>query len=45
MKKRNNIDIPIVAEEESVYIARLNGSLSDGPFRPKLIDLFVAQGV
>jgi DNA (cytosine-5)-methyltransferase 1 len=46
MKKKGKVykEIPVVAEEESVYGARLNGRLSGEVFRPKLIDLFCGAG-
>jgi DNA (cytosine-5)-methyltransferase 1 len=43
-KKRNQQDIPIVAEEEAVYLARQDGKLLSFPIKPKLIDLFAGAG-
>jgi DNA (cytosine-5)-methyltransferase 1 len=37
-------DIPLVAEEEAVYLARVDGTLQDVKLRPKLIDLFAGAG-
>jgi DNA (cytosine-5)-methyltransferase 1 len=37
-------DIPLVAEEEAVYLARVDGTLLDVKLRPKLIDLFSGAG-
>lgn len=37
-------DIPIIAEEEVVYHARLEGRLKESSYRPKLIDLFAGAG-
>ncbi len=43
-KKRNLTEIPIVAEEEAVYLARQDGKLISFPIKPKLIDLFSGAG-
>ncbi|OGW37208.1 MAG: DNA (cytosine-5-)-methyltransferase [Nitrospirae bacterium RBG_13_39_12] len=45
-KKYNNHKeiFSLIAEEESVYQARSNGSLTDVQFRPKVIDLFCGAG-
>lgn len=43
-KRRRSVDIPLVAEEEAVYQSRLNGTLSEAPYRPRLIDLFAGAG-
>ena len=42
IKKYNKVkkDIPLVAEEKAVYLARVDGTLQDVKLRPKLIDLF-----
>ncbi|OIP66310.1 MAG: DNA (cytosine-5-)-methyltransferase [Nitrospirae bacterium CG_4_9_14_3_um_filter_53_35] len=37
-------DIPLVAEEEAVYLARVDGTLQDVKLKPKLIDLFAGAG-
>lgn len=37
-------DIPIVAEEEAVYNARLDGRLQDAGLSPRVIDLFAGAG-
>ncbi len=37
-------DIPLVAEEEAVYLARVDGTLQGVKLRPKLIDLFAGAG-
>lgn len=46
MPKKTEVkkDIPIVAEEETVYQARINGKLQESPVKPKLIDLFAGAG-
>ncbi|CAH2031503.1 DNA cytosine methyltransferase [Trichlorobacter ammonificans] len=45
-KKRinNQDDIPIIAEEETVYHARIGGKLLENRYQPKLIDLFAGAG-
>lgn len=43
-KPKYQKDIPIVAEEETVYQARINGKLQESPVKPKLIDLFAGAG-
>jgi DNA (cytosine-5)-methyltransferase 1 len=43
-RKITHQDIPIVAEEESVYLARQHGKLLTSPLRPKVIDLFSGAG-
>jgi DNA (cytosine-5)-methyltransferase 1 len=37
-------DLPLVAEEEAIYLARVEGTLHDVTFRPRLIDLFAGAG-
>jgi DNA (cytosine-5)-methyltransferase 1 len=37
-------DLPLVAEEEAVYLARVEGTLQDVKLRPRLIDLFAGAG-
>ena len=37
-------NIQIIAEEETVYNARLDGKLLENHYRPKLIDLFAGAG-
>lgn len=45
MKKKKELpDIPIIAEEEAVYLARSEGKLLTNGYRPKLIDLFSGAG-
>lgn len=49
MSKINKYDktqkgIPLVAEEEAVYLARVDGTLQDVKLHPKLIDLFAGAG-
>ena len=41
---KNQEDIPIIAEEETVYHARVDGKLLESRYRPKLIDLFAGAG-
>jgi DNA (cytosine-5)-methyltransferase 1 len=43
-KQKLQQDIPIVAEEETVYKARINGKLQESPVKPKIIDLFAGAG-
>lgn len=42
--RKNQPDIPIIAEEETVYNARIDGKLLESGYRPKLIDLFAGAG-
>jgi len=45
MAKNNQIkDLPIVAEEEEIYSARVHGRLSPEKFSPRVIDLFCGAG-
>jgi DNA (cytosine-5)-methyltransferase 1 len=48
MKNRKNTkhiaEIPIIAEEEAIYHARVEGKLLANRYRPKLIDLFAGAG-
>jgi DNA (cytosine-5)-methyltransferase 1 len=37
-------DIAIIAEEETVYNARISGRLQESPVKPRLIDLFAGAG-
>lgn len=41
---RKNNEIQLVAEEEAVYLARVDGALQDVPLRPRVIDLFCGAG-
>jgi hypothetical protein len=42
--KKIQEDIPIIAEEETVYHARIDGKLLESRYKPKLIDLFAGAG-
>lgn len=44
LKSPKKKDIPIIAEEEEIYQARLHGKLANSHYRPKLIDLFSGAG-
>src|SRR4030042_6606004 len=46
IKKYDKIkkDIPLIAEEEAVYLSRVDGMLQNVKLRPKLIDLFACAG-
>ena len=42
--RKTPVDIPIIAEEETIYLARKEGKLLDIPIKPRLIDLFCGAG-
>jgi len=43
-KRKKRADIPLAAEEETIYKSRLDGALSETSLRPRLIDLFAGAG-
>ncbi|MBI3811050.1 MAG: DNA cytosine methyltransferase [Nitrospirae bacterium] len=43
-KRKKRTDIPLAADEETIYKSRLDGTLTETSFRPRLIDLFAGAG-